>query len=104
MPGLPLIHRECGARVLSLPEVQRRKRETALPAPRGHDAGKYHQAHARERAELARGCFLRLLSRNKTERRRNRQKVMTGRYSEKKTPSQPSLHEAYNTNPSIPVK
>ncbi|CAB0039440.1 unnamed protein product [Trichogramma brassicae] len=27
MPGLPLIHRECGARVLSLPEVQRRKRE-----------------------------------------------------------------------------
>uniref|UniRef100_A0ABD2W590 Uncharacterized protein n=1 Tax=Trichogramma kaykai TaxID=54128 RepID=A0ABD2W590_9HYME len=79
MPGLPLIHRECGARVLSLPEVQRRKRETALPAPRGHDAGKYHQAHARERSELARGCFLRLLSRNKTERRRNRQKMMTGR-------------------------
>ncbi|CAB0039013.1 unnamed protein product [Trichogramma brassicae] len=39
MPGLPLIHRECGARVLSLPEVQRRKRETTLPAPRGHDAG-----------------------------------------------------------------
>uniref|UniRef100_A0ABD2W5Y4 Uncharacterized protein n=1 Tax=Trichogramma kaykai TaxID=54128 RepID=A0ABD2W5Y4_9HYME len=72
MPGLPLIHRECGARVLSLPEVQRRKRETAFPAPRGHDAGKYHQAHAR-------GCFLRLLSRNKTQRRRNRQKMMTGR-------------------------
>ncbi|CAB0032485.1 unnamed protein product [Trichogramma brassicae] len=46
MPGLPLIHRECGARVLSLPEVQRRKRETTLPAPRGHDAGKHHQAHA----------------------------------------------------------
>uniref|UniRef100_A0ABD2X7B6 Uncharacterized protein n=1 Tax=Trichogramma kaykai TaxID=54128 RepID=A0ABD2X7B6_9HYME len=54
MPGLPLIHRECGARVLSLPEVQRRKRETTLPAPRGHDARKYHQAHARERAELRR--------------------------------------------------
>ncbi|KAL7294465.1 hypothetical protein TKK_0012459 [Trichogramma kaykai] len=30
MPGLPLIHRECGARVLSLLEVQRRKRETTL--------------------------------------------------------------------------
>uniref|UniRef100_A0ABD2WFI9 Uncharacterized protein n=1 Tax=Trichogramma kaykai TaxID=54128 RepID=A0ABD2WFI9_9HYME len=26
MPGLPLIHRGCGARVLPLPEVQRRKR------------------------------------------------------------------------------
>ncbi|CAB0041855.1 unnamed protein product [Trichogramma brassicae] len=48
MPGLPLIHRECGARVLSLPEVQRRKRETTLPALRGHDAGKHHQAHARD--------------------------------------------------------
>ncbi|CAB0031892.1 unnamed protein product, partial [Trichogramma brassicae] len=54
MPGLPLIHRECGARVLSLPEVQRKKRETTLPALRGHDAGKHNQAHARERAELAR--------------------------------------------------
>ncbi|CAB0040036.1 unnamed protein product [Trichogramma brassicae] len=32
---------------LSLPEVQRRKRETTLPALRGHDAGKHHQAHAR---------------------------------------------------------
>ncbi|CAB0034431.1 unnamed protein product [Trichogramma brassicae] len=40
MLGLPLIHRECGARVLSLPEVQRRKRETTLPALRGHDADK----------------------------------------------------------------
>ncbi|CAB0030035.1 unnamed protein product [Trichogramma brassicae] len=48
MPGLPLIHRECGARVLSLPEVQRRKRETTLRALRGHDAGKHHQAHARD--------------------------------------------------------
>ncbi|CAB0044143.1 unnamed protein product [Trichogramma brassicae] len=46
MPGLPLIHRECGACVLSLPEVQRRKREATLPALRGHDAGKHHQAHA----------------------------------------------------------
>ncbi|CAB0033711.1 unnamed protein product, partial [Trichogramma brassicae] len=27
---------------------QRRKRETTLPALRGHDAGKHHQAHARE--------------------------------------------------------
>uniref|UniRef100_A0ABD2VYM0 Reverse transcriptase domain-containing protein n=1 Tax=Trichogramma kaykai TaxID=54128 RepID=A0ABD2VYM0_9HYME len=86
MPGLRLIHRECGALVLSLPEVQRRKRATTLSAPQGHDAGKYHQAHAceraelaRERAELTRGCFLRLLSRKKTERRRNRQKMMTGR-------------------------
>ncbi|CAB0036111.1 unnamed protein product [Trichogramma brassicae] len=46
--SLPLIHRECGARVLSLPEVQRRKRETTLPALRGHDARKHHQAHARD--------------------------------------------------------
>ncbi|CAB0040909.1 unnamed protein product [Trichogramma brassicae] len=53
MPGLPLIHRECGARVLSLPEVQRRKRETTLPALRGHDAGKHHQAHARDRERRA---------------------------------------------------
>ncbi|CAB0042088.1 unnamed protein product [Trichogramma brassicae] len=104
MPGLPLIHRERGARILPLPEVQRRKRETTLAAPRGHDAGKHHQAHARERAELARCCFLRLLSRNKTERRGNRQKVTTGRCRWKKTPPQPSLHEAHNANPSIPVK
>ncbi|CAB0039975.1 unnamed protein product [Trichogramma brassicae] len=46
-----LIHRECGARVLSLPEVQRRKRETTLPALRGHDAGKHHQAHARDHSQ-----------------------------------------------------
>ncbi|CAB0029483.1 unnamed protein product [Trichogramma brassicae] len=58
MPGLPLIHRECGARVLSLPEVQRRKRETTLPAPRGHDAGKHHQAHAREEKLLRRAGIL----------------------------------------------
>ncbi|CAB0039505.1 unnamed protein product [Trichogramma brassicae] len=33
-PVCPSSHRECGARVLSLPEVQRRKRETTLPALR----------------------------------------------------------------------
>ncbi|CAB0036893.1 unnamed protein product [Trichogramma brassicae] len=93
MPGLPLIHREHGARILPLPYVQRRKRETTLPAPRGHDAGKHHQAHARERAELARCCFLCLLSRNKTKRRGNRHKVTTGRCCWKKTPPQPSPHE-----------
>ncbi|CAB0045377.1 unnamed protein product, partial [Trichogramma brassicae] len=52
-PVCPLIHRECGARVLSLPEVQRRKRETTLPALRGHDARKHHQAHARDCSKLS---------------------------------------------------
>ncbi|CAB0034428.1 unnamed protein product [Trichogramma brassicae] len=79
MPGLPHIHRERGACILPLPEVQRRERETTCPTARGHDAGKHHQAHARERAKLARSCFLRPLGRDRTEGRRNGQKRMTGR-------------------------
>ncbi|CAB0039989.1 unnamed protein product [Trichogramma brassicae] len=59
--------------------VQRRERETTCPTARGHDAGKHHQAHARERAKLARSCFLRPLGRDRTEGRRNGQKMMTGR-------------------------
>ncbi|CAB0033702.1 unnamed protein product [Trichogramma brassicae] len=61
------------------PEVQRRERETTCPTARGHDAGKHHQAHARERAKLARSCFLRPLGRDRTEGRGDGQKMMTGR-------------------------
>ncbi|CAB0043026.1 unnamed protein product [Trichogramma brassicae] len=55
------------------------ERETTCPTARGHDAGKHHQAHARERAKLARSCFLRPLGRDRTEGRRNGQKRMTRR-------------------------
>ncbi|CAB0032085.1 unnamed protein product, partial [Trichogramma brassicae] len=52
MPGLPLIHRECGARVLSLPEVQRRKERLHSLLYEVMTPEKHHQAHARECSKL----------------------------------------------------